>query len=295
MKCFALTMLFSGLLSAVPQADLFTKAPPEIDEALRARIMIFYRAHISGKYSDAFQVVAEDSRDTFLGSGRDPYKSCEITKITYTGEFTKANVVTACKGEYRWHGERMPATMAIPSTWKVENGQWFWYAPVMTNVETPFGISSKGPDTSDAGNAAPQKLAIPPDPIAAARDILQKVAIDRAEVQLKGYETSRDEIHLINSMPGPIHINITFPASKGVAVKPEKADVQAGEKLTIVFSYDLEEAASLCHECLKFVKPTIMANLQVEPTGQTLPIKITFAIPPELQKQLPPQLQPVKP
>jgi hypothetical protein len=291
MKSLALLTVFSALLVAAPQSDLFTKAPPEVDEALRARIMIFYQAHITGKYSDAFQVVADDSRDTFLGSGRDQYKSCEITKISYTDNFTKANVVTACKGEFHWRTERMPATMAVPSTWKLVNGQWYWYVAKQDTLETPFGISRVSPD----GGATTQRPAIPADPMAAARDILQKVRVDKAEVQLKGYETSSDELHLINSMPGPIRINVTFPASKGVTVKPEKAELQSGEKASIVFSYDLEEAAALCRDCLKLVKPTIMANIRVEPTGQVFPVKITFAIPPELEKQIPAQLQTPKP
>lgn len=291
MKVPALCLIYSALLMAAPQSDLFTKAPPEIDEALRARIMIFYQAHISGKYSDAFQVVADDSRDIFLGSGRDPYKSCEITKINYTDNFTKANVVTACKGEFHWRTQRMPATMAVPSSWKLVNGQWYWYVAKQDQVQTPFGVSRVSPET---GAAAPPP-AIPADPLAAARAILQKVSIDKTEVQLKGYETSRDEVHLLNGMPGPIRFSITFPASKGVAAKPEKGELKAGEKATIVFSYDLDEAASLCHDCLKLVKPTIVAQIQIDPTGQVFPVKMVFEIPPEMQKQIPPQIRSTKP
>lgn len=295
MKVHALSLFAFALVSAAPQSDLFTKAPPEVDEALRARVMVFYQAHITGKYSDAFQVVAEDSRDIFLGSGRDQYKSCDITKINYTDNFTKADVVTACKGELHWHTQRMPATMAVPSTWKLLNGQWYWYVAKKDTLETPFGISRVPADGAPAGAARAQMPAIPDDPIAAARDLLKKVAIDKKEVRLKGYESSSDEVHLTNGMPGPIRFSVTFPASKGVAAKPETGELKAGEKVSIVFSYDLEEAATLCHSCLKVVKPTIGATVRIEPTGQTFPVNIVFAIPPELEKQIPAQLQPPKP
>jgi hypothetical protein len=292
MKSTILTLFFSALFIAqAQQSDLFTKAPPDVDEALRSRVMIFYQAHITGKYSDAFQLVADDSRDTFLGSGRDTYKSCEVSKINYSENFTKASVVTACKGELRYRGERMPATMPIPSTWTLVNGQWYWYAVKQDQKETPFGISRV---TSGNDTAAPMP-AIPADPIAAARDILRQVAVDRTEVQLKGYETSQDELHLVNNMPGPIRISITFPPSKGVSIKAEKTELQAGEKTAIVFAYDLEEAAALCRDCLKVVKPTLTANIQVEPTGQIFPVTVTFAIPPELQKLIPPGVQTPKP
>jgi hypothetical protein len=292
MKSTALTFIFLALfLAQAQQSDLFTKAPPDVDEALRSRITIFYQAHIIGKYSDAFQLVADDSRDTFLGSGRDSYKSCEITKINYSENFTKASVVTACKGELHWRGERMPATMPIPSTWKLVNGQWYWYSAKRDEVQTPFGVSR----VTGGNNDATQMPAIPADPLAVARDILRKVAVDKTEVQLKGYETSQDELHLINNMPGPIRFSVTFPPSKGVTIKPEKSELQSGEKATIVFAYDLEEAAALCRDCLKVVKPSLTANIQVEPTGQVFPVTVTFAIPPELQKLIPPQVQPPKP
>lgn len=292
MKYAALTFAFSALLTAQAQeTGLFTKAPPDLDEALHARITLFYQAHIAGKFNDAYQLVADDSKDTFLASGPRKYQSCEIAKISYSDNFTNANVVTACKGEFHWRGNRMPATMPLPSTWKLVNGQWYWYSVKRDAVETPFGISLIKPEN---GTASPAPL-IPADPMAAMREILRKVAIDKNEIQLKGYETSQDELHVVNDMPGPIHINITFPPSQGITIKPEKADVPGGQKLAIVFSYNLEEAAALCKDCLKLVKPAMTANIQVEPTGQVFPVTITFAVPPELRKQIPPQAQNPKP
>src|SRR5947209_3761579 len=183
MKSAALTLVLSAMFMAQAQdTDLFTKAPPDVDEALRARITLFYQAHIAGKFNDAYQVVADDSKDMFLASGRQTYKSCEIAKISYSDNFTNANVVTACKGELQWRGKRMPATMPLPSTWKLVNGQWFWYAVKRDAVETPFGISRVTPD-----NGTAQSPPIPADPMAAARDILSKVAVDKTEIQLKGY------------------------------------------------------------------------------------------------------------
>ena len=292
MKSLVLTLVFPAVFMAQAQeTDLFTKAPPDVDEALRARITLFYQAHIAGKFNDAYQVVADDSKDTFLASARQTYKSCEIAKINYSNDFTNANVVTACKGELTWRGKRMPATMPLPSTWKLVNGQWYWYSAKRDAVETPFGISR----STSSSDTASQMPPIPADPLAAAQDILRKVAIDKTEIQLKGYETSKDELHLANNMPGPIHLSVTFPASKGVTIKPEKTDIPAGEKVAIVFSYNLEEAAALCRDCLKLVRPSMTANIQVEPTGQVFPVTITFAIPPELQKQIPPQAQAPKP
>jgi len=232
-------------------------------------------------------VVADDAQDDFLAAPKDTYKGCEITKINYSENFTKAAVVTACKGEYRWRTERMPATIPLTTDWKLVNGNWYWYRMKRDTIQTPFGLSTVTPDKGDSSKSLP----MPPDPISAAREILNKVSVDRAEVQLKGYESSQDEIHVVNNMPGPVRISVNSPGSTGLTIKADKTEIAAGEKATIVFSYSVEDAKAVCHDCFKPVKPTIMADVRVEPTGQVFAIRIMFAIPPELQKLLPAEVQ----
>src|ERR1700741_2577386 len=77
--------------------DLFEKAPPPIDEALRARVAQFYHAYTTGKFREAYPLVAEDAQDAFLGSSKDSLKSCETLRIKYSDNFSKADVVEACK------------------------------------------------------------------------------------------------------------------------------------------------------------------------------------------------------
>ncbi len=273
------------------ETDLFTKAPPEVDEALRARITKFYNAHITGKYREAIPIVAEDAQDDFLAAGKNTYKSCEISKISYSENFTKASVTTACKGEFRWRTERMPATMPLSSDWKLVDGQWFWYHVKRDLVETPFGFSRVTSGDSAQGPQQSRNAALPADPAAAARAILSQVSIDKKEIELKGYETSQDEVHITNNMPGPIHVSVNSPGTTGLKVKLDKNDIPPGEKGTILFSYSVEDAKAICHDCFKPVKPSIVADVRIEPTAQQFAVKVNFAIPPELLKQLPPELQ----
>jgi len=53
------------------------KAPPEVNEALRARIDKFYGAFMKGKFREAYLLVSEDSQDAFMESSKDTYTSCE--------------------------------------------------------------------------------------------------------------------------------------------------------------------------------------------------------------------------
>src|SRR5258708_35128201 len=89
--------LFLPLPLAFSQS-LFEKAPPAIDEALRARVRSFYQAYIEKKFRLAYEMVAEDSKETFLAGGKPNISACDITKIDYQEDFAKADVLVGCKG-----------------------------------------------------------------------------------------------------------------------------------------------------------------------------------------------------
>ncbi len=261
------------------------KPPQDVDDALRERIMIFYNAHVSGKYHEALKVVADESQDDFLAAARESYKSCEITRIDYTDNFSKADVLMACKGEYRWHGSHMPVTIPVTSTWKVLDGKWYWYYIKQTKVMTPWGLSQATPDNSTGESKMP---VIPPDPAALARDILSKVTIDKRDVALRGYELSSGEVHVTNQMPGPITVSVDRLPIAGTSIKISPAEVPAGGKATIVFSYDPNDPSIACNVCsTKAALPTLTANVRISPTAQVFPVKVTFAVSPEVLKQLP--------
>lgn len=283
MHLFVLLLLVA--LASAQVSDVFDKAPPQVDDALRARVNLFYAAHVSGKFREAFKVVADDAQDDFLGASKDQYSACAISKINYSQNFAKATVTTACKGEYRWHGSRMPVTIPLLSTWKVVDGQWSWYHIKATEVETPWGISRETPENS----IGPAKMpSIPSDPDAAARDILSKVAIDKNLVELKGYETSKGEVHITNHMPGGVSITVDRMPYPGLTAKIDKPDLGQGGKATIVFAYEPNDPSIACVSCTsKAPLPTIMANVRVMPIAQVYQVQLTFAVDPEIQKQLP--------
>lgn len=273
-------------------------APPEVDQALRARVTQFYSANISGKWRDAFQVVADDMQNEYLAASKDTYDKCETVKITYSDSFTKAAVRENCHGEYRWHNTHIPATIPLTSTWKVVDGQWFWYWTKPTEVMTPWGLSKITPDGprppgSPSVNANVE--AVLKDPAAMAKAILSQIKVDKKEINLRGYETSRDELHISNTMPGTISVRINCPPLPGFSVKQANPDIGPNETSAIIFEYDAEEAKRLCGECSKLPKPRLIANIRIEPTAQVFSVKITFAIPPELEKQLPKELRPPAP
>src|SRR5260370_11938438 len=88
-------LLFLPLTLAFSQS-LFEKAPPAIDEALRARVRSFYQAYIEKKFRRAHEMVAEDRKRTFLSGGKPNISACAITKIHYPEDFSQASVLGGC-------------------------------------------------------------------------------------------------------------------------------------------------------------------------------------------------------
>jgi hypothetical protein len=203
-----------------------------------------------------------------------------------------------CHGEYRWHNTHIPATIPLTSTWKVVDGQWYWYYLKPTEVMTPWGLSSIPPDDPKAAGSTTVNTNVETvlkDPASMAKAILGQIKVDKKEIHLLGYETSRDEMHISNGMPGTISVQISCPPVPGFRIKQANADIGPKETSVIIFEYDTEEAKKQCGECYKLPKPKLTANIRIDPTAQVFPVRITFAIPPEIEKQIPKELKPPAP
>ena len=270
-------MLRKILLALLCAPLLAQNAPSDVDAALRARVDRFFQAHVSGKFRDAIPVVADESADWFIGSGKESYKSCETTKVEYSENFTKALVTETCQGEYRVHGHRMPVSLPIPSHWKIVDGQWFWYYIKETEVRTPFGIARITPDNDpDAAAHDTSKPIIPANPLMLARDILQSIKIDKTEIKLESRKANEDTLEVTNGMPGSISISVDNLGQAGLTVKLDKSELKAGEKARVVFRYDPEDPLVQCGDCAKHVSGTVTAQIRVQPTGQVFPINIVI-------------------
>ena len=268
-------LLISGFsVLAQDASELFDKAPPAIDDALRARVNKFYELFIGGKFKEAYSLVADDSQDKFFELSKDEYKSCEIIKINYSEKFTKAAVVTSCKADWRWHGVSTLTTFPLTSNWEVVDGQWYWHWEKPTMVPSPFSPTGYIPvpaesNTSNAGF-------VPKDIGAVAQGILSKVVVDRSAVQLKSAETSKEVIHLRNDMPGEISLKLETPNIAGLKVTAAKIDLKAHEETIIAFEWRLDDPAIQCLACAKAMSTPLKVLVHVEPTNQVLPISVFF-------------------
>ena len=282
MKTLALSslLLLGGYMAfgQVSDKPLSEKAPQPVDEALRARVAKFYDAFVSGKFKDAYVLVADDSQDHFFEMSKDQYKGCEILKIDYTDKFTKATVVESCKSEWRWHGVVTPTSLPLLSNWVLVDGEWYWHYVKPTMIPSPFSSTGFISVPPEALNGDPEKAPIIPTDIrAAAQNILNKVSVDKTVVHLKSDETSRDVIHVKNNMPGLISLSLgDLSATPGLKGTLSKTQLGANEEADLVIEYRLEDPGISCIDCAKKISGPRTTQLRIQPTGQVFTIAVLF-------------------
>jgi len=253
--------------------QLFDKAPPPIDEALRARVNQYYQAFMDGKFKNAYALVADDSQDAFLQADKDKYHDCQTVKIGYTDNFTKATVVESCKGEWKYRGIVSLTTIPLTSSWKVVDGQWYWCYVKPKFVPSPFSPTGFVPVPEDKD---PKNVSILPDVNVAAKNILAQVSVDKQVVHLHADETSEDVIHIENHMPGSISLNLDRLDVPGLRITLGKTQLNANEDTTVTFNYRLDAPEIACVDCAKKVTGTPTVLLNVLPTGQHFVLKVMF-------------------
>ena len=231
-KAFLLSALVLCLRAQDP-ADLFHKAPPAVEEALRTRISKFFQAHVDGKFRLAEPLVAEDSKDFFYSANKPKYLGFQIRDIAWSNNFTVAKATVLTKMVVMAPGFLdKPVDVPVPSRWKLENGDWYWYVTEDDLNTTPFGKMKAAPEGADKGTPPP---AIP-GPAEAAK-LLQGVKAEKDTVELKAREASSGEFTIVNGMPGHVSLVLDKILYPGVTAKIDATDLGAGEKAHVTIAW----------------------------------------------------------
>jgi hypothetical protein len=89
------------------------------------------------------------------------------------------------------------------------------------------------------------------------------------------------DVTVHNDMLGPITVSADIDgAFPGLSYKWNRKQIPAGETgiLTLI-----------CKPADSAAKPTLTVRVSVDPTNQVIPIRVSFAIPPEIEKLIPPE------
>jgi hypothetical protein len=241
-------------------------APPEVDRALRERVTKFFQAHVDGKFRLAEQYIAEDSKDIYYAAQKPKYLKFEIAKITYSDHFQRAAVVVNCErvvsNQFGTYSLNVPQN----GEWKLENGLWCWFVDPDI-IRGPFGETHRRSEVQANGAPRPTESAAHKGP--SIDDVLRKVnesvKADKSQVRLSAKAPSA-EVVISNSMPGAISLKLEVPKVAGLSVKLDKEQVLPKQSSRVLFRYTPQSN----------LPTTMNVSVQVEPTGQAIPIQVQF-------------------
>jgi uncharacterized cupredoxin-like copper-binding protein len=226
-RLFTLLPLAAALF-AQNGADPFNKPPADVDKALRERIAEFYQDHVTGQFRKAEELVAEDTQEFFYNHNKPRYESFEIARIDYSDNFTRAKASVLCEQTVLMPGFGGKFKVPTPSTWKLENGKWYWYVDQSALNVTPFGIMKVSPPPADGTKA--QGSAPPPVTSLMSADFaLGKIKVDKNSLTLKTGESG--QLTVANTAPGLM--TVAWVKTEGFEVTPDHAELKGGEKATV--------------------------------------------------------------
>ncbi len=245
--CFAQT--------APPDAP---KPPADVDQALRARINEFYGLLLKKEYRKAEALIADDTKDYYYGIGKPDFTKFELLEIRYSENFTRATAITQCAQKVQQPGFPLGEwNLKVPSLWKYENGNWYWYVN-QSVVVSPVGIVQKVEAGNGAAVSAPAIASGIPKEFAKTPDFaLGKVGADKKMVTLEGDKA--EKVIIVNGSPG--EIRLSMPKQLGLDFQLEPAVLAAGEKAVLTMRATKDSLSGVL-------------GVQIIPTGEILTIQV---------------------
>ncbi len=278
MKAVSL-LLIAGLASTArgqAPTDIFEKAPPGVEDALRERVNAFYKTWMEGKFRAAEKFVAEDAQDFYYQMQKQKFGGCEIIRIKYERDFNDAIVTVACKGKWNIQGQELDTTLAHTDFWSIEKDLWVWTTKQPKSVQTPFGTSNYS-NIEGSGKMFNAETGIPKDFNSLGQAILKQVSIDKDAVKLSSFEKSSAVITIKNGINGYIDVSATADnAPKGMTLTFDKTKIPGNSEAKLTISYDPKDD--------KAAKAGAAVRITVEQTSRVYVVGVSFEIPEELKK-----------
>ena len=277
MKAVAAIFIAASMF-ALGAPETAKTAPKEVDQALRARISEFYRFEVEGKYHQAEQLVADDTKDLYVGSSKPIYYGFEIEAIKYTPDFTEAEATIIVSRQVAAEGFMgHPLKTKQISRWKIEHGLWCYFVdPKRDLPRTPFAPGlPPGMPVSRAtipGPAAPPgalfTMGAPsaaPPPLTTMPTVPTRLQASKATVNLKSSAASSDQVIISNPTPYPVTLILSDPGIPGLTITLKPAILKPFGRATLDVSWSGKSPA----------RP-LTFKIQTKFTRQVIPIRVTF-------------------
>lgn len=243
-------------------ADLLNQAPPHVDQALRERVHGFYRLQQEKKWRLADQFVHAGSKDAFFEGDKLAFRGFKPVSVVYEENFTHARAVVDIDMDIYMAGfGQLQVHRPLVSSWKLEDGQWWWYTAQVDHA-TPL----LPPGAPGAGPGAPGSLENFPLAMA---ELQNMVTVDRTELQFPSHQPATGEIRVTNRWENTVHLEIDAPELPGLTFTIDQPALAAGAEARIKVVSTPETRGA---------KPPVQVRLTVQELSKTVPIGIVFLV-----------------
>ncbi len=241
----------------------FNRPPAGVDEALRARILEFYKLEQEGRFRQAEGLVCEESRDRYYDMEKRRWTSVDLIQTLYEDNFTKARATMALGTTMNTFSGPLPVKAPLTSLWHLEKGTWCRYIPEPSRdgVASPFGIMRPGPPGDKPQSPIVGAPPVPQDP----RQLEELVRLSRSGVTLPA-EGGSETVEILNGMPGRIELRMACPELAGLTCELSSNTVARQGKAMLTLKYSGGQAPPA----------PVEVRLLVEPLGAWKHVRVQF-------------------
>lgn len=244
----------------------FNRPPAGVDEALRARIVEFYKLEQAGRFRLAESLVCEESKDRYYDTEKQRWTSVDIIQTSYEDGFARAKATVALGTTLKTLTGPIPVKAPVTTLWSFEKGAWcrLLPEPSVDGIVTPFGTMKSAP--GDAGSSSPFAGAFPSVPTSQEQlEALLKLSKTQTSLPATG---GSDKVEVHNGMPGSLQLRVICPGVVGLECELSATEVPGGGKAALNLKYTpLPD---------KFRPPVADVRLVAEPLGVTKTVRIHF-------------------
>ena len=235
--------LMCGIVSGQDQpvtpqlgSDVFNQVPDGLQDAVRERAKLFYNCYLTGKFRQAEEYVAPDSKDDFYNVEKDRYHSYKISRIDFTDNFTRAKVMVIINVDFKFQGHVMQVDVPIISNWKVVDGKWDWFAiPRDSQVwNSPVGAMNPNTPAAPSGNQTQPGAGVhQTDPRAMQAMFSIMPILDKPVLTLNSGNQYQDSTFMLNRSQKPLKFQIESEPLDGLVLEPLSGVIAPGGSQTI--------------------------------------------------------------
>ena len=262
--------LFFGLLlffitSAARPQQPFQKAPPGVEEALRARVSEYYTYFQESKFRQAEALVTEDSKDAFYTMNKARHMGFSIGGVTFSDDVKSARVLVTLLMIMPMMGSK-PVPFPVSTQWKLVDGEWYGYIPQSRPgdiVQTPFGPKKVMEPTFAA------RTPIETEPRPDLKSVGRMFRIERAALEFptSAAEPVQETISIKNRSRGDLTVRAISKPIKGLKVELRPESISPGEEGLLTFTYE---------PAVRQLRRSFRVRFAVEPIAQHFAVKVNF-------------------